>query len=98
MSRANLVRVVLFVIALCALGSTPAIAYRVYRAPCGDPAGLPGLLLKLHFIPRGQCTIASGGGCSNPGGQCTSTPLSGPAVSGTCQALTGGGCTCVATR
>lgn len=95
MTRKVAIRIALLVSFICAIGVTQAVASRVYGAPCGNPTGLPGLLVKMHFIAKGTCTIGAGGGCANQGSTCTITPLSGNPVSGTCQPV-GNACTCVA--
>jgi hypothetical protein len=32
-------------------------------APCGRLAGVPGLLQSAGFIPQGDCTVGTDGGC-----------------------------------
>jgi hypothetical protein len=100
MKSAYLVRVAALFALIGAFGVSQAAAYHVYGAPCGDPGGLPGFLVKVHFIPKGTCASSKGGGCLNPGTGCSIQPLSGQPIPGTCQAQgsKGGGCACVAAQ
>jgi hypothetical protein len=88
-------RLGLVVLFLFAMGTSRAVASRIYGAPCGQSSGFPALLVKLHFISKGTgCAVGSGGGCANPGSTCTITPLSGSPITGQC-VVSGSGCGCV---
>lgn len=65
MRKSNLIRVAALLAVFGAFGATRAAAYRVYGAPCGNPAGLPGFLVKMHFIPKGSCDVNLDGSCKN---------------------------------
>ena len=71
--------------AVAYVGST-IMTYR-HAAPCGQLAGVAGLLQAAHFVPSGDCKSNSDGSCSNNSTCAISNPPSGGATTGKCTTI-----------
>ena len=96
MNKLNLIRVAALLAVFGAFGVTRAAALSVYGSPCGNPSGLPGLLVKMHFIPKATCPTSNGTTCANLNAACNVNSLSGKQIPGKCVQLSNG-CSCMPT-
>jgi hypothetical protein len=95
MNKLNLIRIAALLAVFGAFGVTRAAALSAYGSPCGDPSGLPGLLVKMHFIPKATCPTSNGTTCSNLNADCNANTLSGKQIAGKCVQV-GSLCSCKA--
>lgn len=97
MTARRLIFTILLIAMIGVLAGSQGLAYarQTYGAPCGNPGGIPGLLVKMNLLTLGNCDT-KGPRCAQVGAACgVKNPGSGRPTAGHCTQLNTS-CACVA--